>query len=375
MPINRERMLNQFLDLLRIDSPPLKEGRVAEYVLRELERMGFSCVVDDAAAKLGGETGNVIAYNAGRVQSQCLMLSAHMDTVQPTGGAEPLVEDGIVRSSGETILGADDKAAIAVILETLKALDEDGAARGPVEVVLSVAEEVGLRGARAMDLSLLRSKFGYVLDSGKPAGGLITSAPSHDLLTVRIRGKAAHAGAQPEAGVSAIQAAALAIAKMRLGRIDDETTANVGTIQGGQATNIIPDFVEVRAEARSRNADKLQAQVQHMLGCFHEGAAAVGASVDAVVERAYVTYHVPDSDSLVQWALEAGRHVGLAPTTKPGGGGSDANVFNANGIRTVVLGVGYEDVHSTSERIAVDDMVKTAEMLYELVLTVARHTR
>lgn len=375
MPINRERMLKQFLELLRIDSPPLKEGKVAEYLLSELRGMGFSCAVDNAAQTLGGDTGNLIAYKPGRVDSQCLMLSAHMDTVQPTAGLEPIVEDGIVRSGGQTILGADDKASIAIILEAVRALDEDGAPRGPLEIVLSVAEEVGLRGARAMDLSLLRSKFGYVLDSGKPAGGLITSAPSHDLLTVRIRGKAAHAGAQPEDGVSAIQAAALAIASMRLGRIDDETTANVGTIQGGQATNIIPDLVEIKAEARSRNPAKLQAQVQHMSECFHEGAEKVGASVDIAVEHAYVTYQVPDSDPLVQWAFRAGRSVGLSPTTRPGGGGSDANVFNANGIRAVVLGVGYEDVHSTSERISVEDMAKTAEMLYELVLTVAREAR
>jgi len=368
-------MLNQFLELLRIDSPPLKEGQVAQYLRRELQGMGFSCVVDDAAEALGGETGNLIAYKPGRVDAQCLMLSAHMDTVQPTTGLEPVVEDGVVRSGGDTILGADDKASIAVILEAVRALEEDGAARGPLEIVLSVAEEVGLRGARAMNLSLLKSKFGYVLDSGKPAGGLITSAPSHDLLTVRIRGKAAHAGAQPEAGVSAIQAAALAIAGMRLGRIDDETTANVGTIQGGQATNIIPDFVEIRAEARSRNASKLQAQVQHMLDCFQQGAAKVGASVDTAVEHAYSMYHVPDSDPLVQWAFQAGRSVGLSPSTRPGGGGSDANVFNANGIRAVVLGVGYEDVHSTSERIAVEDMVNAAEMVYELVLTAAREAR
>ena len=375
MPINRDRMLNQFLELLRIDSPPLKEGQVAQYLRRELQGMGFSCVVDEAAEALGGETGNLIAYKPGRVDAQCLMLSAHMDTVQPTTGLEPVVEDGVVRSGGDTILGADDKASIAVILEAVRALEEDGAARGPLEIVLSVAEEVGLRGARAMNLSLLKSKFGYVLDSGKPAGGLITSAPSHDLLTVRIRGKAAHAGAQPEAGVSAIQAAALAIAGMRLGRIDDETTANVGTIQGGQATNIIPDFVEIRAEARSRNASKLQAQVQHMLDCFQQGAAKVGASVDTAVEHAYSMYHVPDSDPLVQWAFQAGRSVGLSPSTRPGGGGSDANVFNANGIRAVVLGVGYEDVHSTSERIAVEDMVNAAEMVYELVLTAAREAR
>jgi len=375
MPINRDRLLSEFLDLLRIDSPPLREGRIAGYLEEALRSMGFSCQRDGAGEALGGQTGNLIAYKPGPVSAQPFLLSAHMDTVQPTGDLEPVVENGVVRSTGDTILGADDKASIAVILEAVRALDEDKAPRGPVEIAFSISEETGIRGARAMDLSLLRSRVGYVLDSGKPTGGLVTSAPTHDVLTVHYRGKTAHAGAQPEAGVSAIRAAAIAIAGMRLGKIDEETTANVGTIRGGQATNIIPDFVEVKAEARSRNEAKLDAQVQHMAEAFHNGAAAVGAQVEIEIERAYHAYHIPDSDPLVQWALEAGRRAGLSPGTRPGGGGSDANVFNAKGLRAVVMGVGYEDVHSTDEHVAVDDLVQAAQMVYQLALVVAEHAK
>jgi tripeptide aminopeptidase len=375
MPINRDRMLDQFLSLLRINSPPLKEGQIAAYLQNELRKLGFEVLVDSAGEATGGEVGNLIARKQGRRDAPWLMLSAHMDTVQPTEGLEPVVEGGVVRSSGNTILGADDKASLAIILEAVRALDEDEAPRGPLEVVFSIAEEIGLRGARTMDLSQLRSKFGYVLDSGKPVGGLITAAPTHDLLTVRVRGKAAHAGAQPEAGVSAIQAASAAIAAMKLGRIDEETTANIGTIHGGQATNIIPDFVEIKGEARSHSTEKLDQQVRHMIECFQQGAARYGASVEVETERAYTAYKVPDSDPLVQWAFEAGSRVGIEPTTRAGGGGSDANIFNAKGIRSVVMGVGYEDVHSTSERIAVDDMVKSAEMLYQLVLVAAERAK
>ncbi len=240
MPVNRERLLEHLVRMLEIDTPPRLESPLADLLEAELKALGFETQRDQAGEALGGDTGNLIAYRQGTVRgAPSLLFNAHMDTVQPTGGAVPVVEPEWIRSAGQSILGADDKAGIAIIMEALRSVADSGGPCGDLEVVFTICEEVGLEGANRLDVGRLRSRTAYVFDSGKPIEEICTSAPTQDDLRVKLRGKASHAGSEPEKGVSAIITAARAIAGMNLGRIDAETTANVGIIQGGKATNII----------------------------------------------------------------------------------------------------------------------------------------
>jgi tripeptide aminopeptidase len=290
-----------------------------------------------------------------------------MDTVAPTTGLEVVAEDGVFRTSGRTILGADDKCAVAAMLEAAHQISERDLPHGPLRIVLSVKEEVGLIGAMRMDVSPLRGSLGFVFDAQGPTGSIITAAPSHDIFEVHVKGKAAHAGFVPEEGVSAIEAASRGIASMRLGRIDAETTANVGSIRGGTANNVVPEEVFIKAEARSRTETKLEAQVRHMKERFEAGAAEVGARVSYTGGRAYSGYHhVPDAP-VMQLAAEGLRRAGKEPSYCPTGGGSDANVFNNRGIPTVVVTCGYENAHSVNEWVALADMRLNVEWCLGLV--------
>ena len=366
--IDKQRLERVLMDLLRINSPSKQERELADYVSAKLASLGFDVEEDDAGAKIGGNAGNVIARKPGTAQgARGLFFCCHMDTVEPTDKLEIVVEGGVIRSDGSTILGADDKAGIAAIIEALTAIVERGVPHGDIQILFDVAEEIGLLGAKSMDHGKIKADLGYVLDTGKPAGGITVSAPSHENMAVEITGKAAHAGIEPEKGISAIVAAASAIAKMKLGRIDEETTANVGRIEGGKAHNIIPDLVTVKAEARSRSEEKLAAQVQHMKSLFEEEAAKIGASAAVEVEREYDSYRWTQDDEVVRLATTAARRVGIEAEFQEGGGGSDANVFNSMGMPAVLIGVGYEGPHSSSEHIAVRDLELAAELVAAII--------
>jgi tripeptide aminopeptidase len=280
---------------------------------------------------------------------------------------KPVITNGIITSDGATILGGDDKSGVAVILEVLRALVEQGLAHPPLEVALTVSEEIGLEGAKGLDLNTLRAKEGIVLDSGGEIGSIVVAAPSQYKLRAVVHGKAAHAGAEPEKGINAIVVAAEAIAAMPLGRIDEETTANVGRIQGGTATNIVPDRVEMAGEARSHDESKLKAQVQAMTEALKMAASRHGATVEIDVERSYSTFQLSEEDAIVRRAMAAAKTLGLTPALVPSGGGSDANIFNAGGIATINVSTGMEKVHTTEERLVVDDLVKSAEFLLAIL--------
>jgi len=234
-------------------------------------------------------------------------------------------------------------------------------------VALTVSEETGLNGAKGLDLNTLRAQEGIVLDSGGETGSIVVSAPSQDNIKATVHGKTAHAGVEPEKGINAIVVAAEAIAAMPLGRIDEETTANVGRIQGGTATNIVPDRVEMAGEARSHDERKLETQVQAMTEALNKAAARHGATVEVVVERSYSTFQLSEADGVVRRAMAAANTLGLTPVLVPSGGGSDANVFNAGGIATINISTGMDKVHTTEERLAVDDLVKCAEFLLAIL--------
>jgi len=359
--INRDKLVSTFLELVQIDSPSGQEEEIARHLTAELKSLGLTVERDS--------TGNVIGRLAG--EGPPILLSAHVDTVGPGRGVKPVITNGIITSDGATILGSDDKSGVAVILEVLRALVEQGLPptqlAPPLEVALTVSEEIGLIGAKGLDLTSLRSKEGIVLDSGGDIGSIVVSAPSQYKIRAVVHGKAAHAGAEPEKGINAIVVAAEAIAAMPLGRIDEETTANVGRIQGGTATNIVPDRVEMEGEARSHDESKLETQVQAMTEALKQATAQHGATVELDVERSYSTFKLSEKDDIVRRAMAAAKTLGLTPVPVPSGGGSDANIFNAGGITTINISTGMEKVHTTKERITVDDLVKSAEFLLAIL--------
>ncbi len=372
MAIDRDRVQKTFLDLLAINSPSKRERGVADYVKPRLAEMGFEVEEDNSGNKIGGEAGNVIALRKGTAPgARAIFLCCHMDTVEPTDKLTVKIENGVVHSDGSTILGADNKGGIAAVIEGIGSFLATGAPHGDIQVLFDVSEEIGLLGAKSMDHSRIEGDLGYVLDTGAPVAGIVVSAPSHESMRVEIEGRAAHAGLEPEKGVSAIVAASNAISKMNVGRIDFETTANVGVIEGGKARNIVPDGCTVRAEARSRSEQKLVEQVEHMRRTFEDEAGRIGAKATVQTTREYSAFRFAKDDEVVRLAAEAARRVGIEPELQDGGGGSDANIFNAAGIPSVVLGVGYRDPHTPSESISLDDLAKAAEFVGALVQVAA----
>src|ERR687890_1901708 len=318
--INQERIKNLLLELVQIDSHSRKERDVAERIKKYCEELGAEVEIDDAGEKVGGNSGNVIARFPGTLPgAEPIMMSAHMDTVVPGRGVKPVVEGDIIRTDGTTVLGGDDKSGIAVIVETIRCLQENNIPHAPIDAVFSICEEVGLLGAKHVDVSKLKSKYGLVFDSDDP-GFLFTKGPSANHMEWKIYGLESHAGVAPEEGISAIKIAAEAIAEMKLGRIDDETTANIGVIEGGEATNIITNFVILKGEARSLDDSKLEAQTAHMVKCLEDAAAkyevtvegvTTKASVDSHVTREYYAMDVPDDSRVVRLVVEAASRMGL----------------------------------------------------------------
>jgi len=367
-------MLAEFFELVKITCSTRAEREVADMVKARLAALGLEVREDDVGAKIGGNCGNVLALLKGTVPSApVLMLSAHLDSVEPCARINPQRKDGVITSAGDTVLGADDKAGVASILEALRIVRENGIAHGDIQVVFTVAEEGGVNGSKNMDRSLLKADFGYVLDSGGAPGRIINAAPGQNSIKVVIRGKSAHAGVAPEEGINAIVVAGKAMAQLKQGRIDAETTANVGVIKGGQATNIVPDYVEIACEARSRNAAKLEAQTKHMVDIFEQVAAANGAKAEISVKKAYDPYVLTDDMPVVALAIQAAESIGLTPVLEATGGGSDANFFNAFGVPSAVLAVGMSKVHTTAEFIKEADLYKTAELVVEIIKAAAEY--
>lgn len=370
--INRDRLTTQFLDLAQINGPSGSERSIADYAISKLKALGLEVEEDGVGPDIGSDAGNVYATLRGTVNGGTpIFLNCHMDTVEPTAGIRILNDNGLIRTDGSTILGGDDRAGMAIVLEAVESIIEDNAPHAGVQIIFTVSEEVGLRGAKAMDHSRIKGRFGYVFDTQKPPGGLTVSAPSHETVGVQVHGKAAHAGMAPENGISAIVAASRAIARMKLGRIDEETTASIGLINGGKARNIIPDLVTIKGEARSRNEAKLAAQVEHMRDTFEQEAQAIGATVDFESIREYDCYRWSESDPIIKLATTALKRAGMEPVFQDGGGGSDANIFNSAGIPTVVVGTGYDDAHTHTEHLAIDDLVRATEFARSLILTAA----
>jgi tripeptide aminopeptidase len=374
--INQERIKNLLLEFVQIDSHSRKERDIAERIKKYCEEMGAEVEIDDAGEKVGGNSGNVIARFKGTIpDAEPIMMSAHMDTVVPGEGVKPVIEGDIIRTDGSTVLGGDDKSGCVVIIETIRCLQEQNIPHTDIEAIFSICEEVGLLGAKNVDVSKIKSKYGIVFDSDDP-GFLFTKGPSANHLEFKIHGLESHAGVAPEDGISAIKIAAEAIASMKLFRIDEETTANIGVIRGGEATNIITNLVELKGEARSLNEEKLKAQCDHMVKCFDDAAAkyevtvegkTTKAWVESKVEPEYYAMDVPDSSHVVQLVLQAASRMGLEVKTMASGGGCDANIFNRRGIQCANLGTGMRAIHTVKEWLDVKDMYASAEMTLEIL--------
>ena len=366
--INKERLLAEFLELVQIDSPTGSEKQIADSLKTRLGALGFEVSEDKAGEILGGNCGNVYGYLKGNIlQAPILLLSAHMDTVQPGTGIKPVLKQGVITSVGNTILGADDKSGIAPIMEALRTVKEQAIPHGDIQVVFCIAEEGGVNGSRNLDRVRLKADLGYVLDSGGKPGEIILEAPGQDRLKVTFKGKASHAGVAPEEGINAILAAAKAIASVRQGRIDEETTANVGTIHGGRATNIIADTVEITAESRSRNLAKMEQQTAYMCETFKRCAEELGAEAILELRRAYDPYVISKEAKVSLLAAEAAKKAGFTPVFRSSGGGSDANHLNCYGIPCAVLGTGMKKSHTFEEFIEEEDLYNSARLVLEII--------
>ncbi|MBD7983220.1 M20/M25/M40 family metallo-hydrolase [Sporosarcina sp. Sa2YVA2] len=371
--MNSQRLLDEFFELVQIDSETKHEDGIVSILKEKMEKLGFTVVEDDSKKVTGHGAGNLIASIKRTVEhADPIYFTCHMDTVVPGRGIKPVLkEDGYIYSDGTTILGADDKAGIAALFEMAKVLKEENIAHGDIQFIITAGEESGLVGAKAMDASLLKAKYGYAVDSDGKVGGIVTAAPYQAKLWTTIHGKTAHAGVAPEKGVSAINIAAKCISAMSLGRIDTETTANIGRFEGGQATNIVCDEVKILAEARSINPDKLDKQTTHMIETYEKTAKAMGGSAETELQLMYPGFSFNEDAEVVQTAMTAIRNIGRNPELMTSGGGSDGNVFNGHGVPTVTLSVGYEEIHTKNERMPREELDKLTELLIEIVRVTA----
>ena len=376
--VNRERLAQTFTDLCQISSPSRHEKAVAIHLRQLFSKLGAESISeDDSAAATGADCGNLIIRFAGNDnQRPGLFFSCHMDTVQPGEGVKVARNGDIFTSAGDTILGADDKSGIAAIIETIMVLQDSGAQHGPIEIILTTCEEIGLLGAKHLDYRQIRSQYGYALDSSG-INRVIIGAPAANKFKITVQGLAAHAGLNPEDGINAIQVAAKAIAGLRLGRLDDESTANFGLINGGVATNIVPDSLTIAGEVRSHSPAKLQRYTKDIEDAFHEtvknwpgrrivdGVERPAVTIATLAE--YPTMRLDPSAPLIRRIDAAGKAIGTDLQFVIAGGGSDANIFNGHGLPTAIIATGMDQVHTINEQLDLNHMVELTKLLFALV--------
>jgi len=375
--VNKDRLSDTFCELVKIDSPSREEKEIVLY-LKDLFEKEFNAktIIDDADKETGSNIGNLIVKLDGKLKKEPVFFNAHLDTVEPCRNINVIFENGIFKSDGKTILGGDDKAAVAILIEALRILKERDIDFGPIELLFTVCEEIGLLGAKAFDPSLLDSKAGYALDSTDP-DMVINKAPCATRFKIRIIGRAAHSGLNPEEGINAIKLTSQAISGLNLGRIDEETTCNIGIIRGGKATNIVPEVVEVEGEVRSHNKDKLKEVQDQIISVFYktireykEKKGDISSNIPRVETEVFDDYPLMDvskDDPLIKTVFKVASEQDRSLFLEATGGGSDANVFNGKGLRAIILGIGMQQVHSTQEFIRLDDMVKTVALVLGII--------
>jgi tripeptide aminopeptidase len=359
--VNKERLISSFCSLVAIDSLSYQERKMTDELSKRLKELGFEVYEDQAGEKIGGNSGNIIAKLKGNVQKDAMLFLSHMDTVAPGEGKKPIISGNRIHTDGSTVLGGDDASGIASILEMIQVLQEQGLPHGDIYVIFTVAEEMGLQGSKNLDAAAMKNvnaRYGFILDDFGNVGTIVSSAPAHAKISVSIFGKSVHAGIEPEKGINAVQILADAVYHMKLGRIDEETTANIGVINGGKAMNIVCEQVEVIGEARSRDEVKLEKQVRHMRECFEKAAQKFGGKVDFKDELLYQPINLQKSPELIKILESAAEKADIKLEYRSSGGGSDANILNGLGIPSVNLASGYYNMHTTEEYVEIDELIK-----------------
>ncbi len=373
--IKQDRLTDYTMDLITIDSPSKQEKEVAMKLKYDMEQIGAQCSFDSADEKVGGNVGNLTVKVKGNTDAPPFFFSSHMDTVSPGIGIKPHIKEGIMRSNGTTILGSDDKSGIAIIVEVIKSLKENNIPHGDIEVAFTICEEIGLLGAKYYDINNISAKHGIVLDSSTP-DRLVLRCPSAEELNFTVHGIEAHAGLCPQDGISAIKVASDAISTMTFGRIDHETTSNIGIIKGGIATNIVTGKVEVVGEVRSHDEQKLKSQVYHMTECFMNSAKKykivldgkqLEAKVEVRTERSYDRMDVGDDSFITKLVLKAVQNLRHKVKLHTTGGGCDANYFNKFGLSCANLGTGMYELHTVNEYLVLEEQQRCAKIMLETV--------
>ncbi len=364
----RESMVEEFCELVRIDAESGQEAELASVVAAKLENLGFDVTQDDAGSKFGGNAGNVIGRFPGVPGLEPILLSAHLDRVTPGKGIVPSIDGDRIVSGGDTVLAADDLGGVVAILAGIRMARAACKRLPPLEVVFTVSEEKGLRGARCLDYSQIQSKTGYIFDASSPVGVVVVQSPTHISVDATITGRAAHAAVNPEGGISAIRVAAEAIGKFPFGRVDDRTTANIGIVSGGTATNIVCEKVSFKGEIRSLDTQRALDLAKEVAEQIKTTAGGYEASAEVTTTVDYYGYTIPRDAQVVRRVEKAlamsGREAVLDSTM----GGSDGNIFNTKGIESVVIGMGAMDVHSTKESLPISELVAAGELARNIIL-------
>ena len=368
MDINQVRLVDEFTKLVSIDSPSYAERQMGDYVKNKLKSFGMTVIEDNAGEEIGGNCGNIYGYLEGSADMKPLMFCAHLDTVEPSKGKVAVIDkNGMIKSRGNTVLGADDLTGVASILEALTVLTEKNVRHRPIEVLFTVAEEVYCRGSAVFDFTKILSNEVYVLDLEGNVGTAALTAPSILSFTARIRGKASHAGFAPQKGIHAISVAADAISMIPMGNIDDETTVNIGMIGGGSATNVVPDSCAVKGEVRSLSHEKALRQAEMVKNQFERSALAMGATVDFELNVVSKAYKTPPNHPVVVRYEKVCIALGLSVVLKKTMGGSDNNVIAQNGITGIVMANAMNRCHARDEFSTIEELTKSAKLTLALM--------
>ncbi|MEG0068998.1 M20/M25/M40 family metallo-hydrolase [Cetobacterium sp.] len=364
--VQENRIVKNFLEMVKISSPSKNERAIGDYLINVLKELGLEVTEDNAGEINGGNCGNIIGVLKAEGKKKYL-FSAHMDTVVPCEKINPIVENGIIKSDGTSVLGGDDKGGIAAIIEMLQVIKENKLDHPEIVVVFSMAEEIGLLGSKAFEIEKYSIDYGFILDSSGKPGKIITKAPSAARGKLTIVGKPAHAGISPENGINALTVAAHAITKIKLGRVDAETTSNIGVVSGGQATNIVMPTVELDYEARSLSNEKLNLLLEETFEIFEKVCKEFGATFENKVNVEYPGFALDDNEKVIEIVMDACKKIDLKGETASSGGGSDTNIYNSKGIPSVNLAVGMTKVHTLEEYIEIKDLVDLSKMLVEII--------
>lgn len=366
--VNADRIIKLFMEMVEVSSISGQEGAFRDYLKRYFSDRGLQCEEDDAGRLLGGDSGNLLIRITGTLDTRPILFLNHMDTVVPGLGIKAVLgDDGVIRSDGSTILGSDDKAGVAAVLEAYEILIEKGLDYPPLELLFTVSEEQGLLGAKSFDYSQLKAPIAYALDSGGAPGTIVCKSPSQNEIEYRVTGKAAHAGINPEEGINAIQLMSKALAIMPCGRIDEASTCNFGTIIGGTARNIVAAKCTVKGEARSLSRAELDRLTGELTGTFIREVEKNGGRAEVEVKLLYPEITLDAEEEVVRLAVAAAESIGLEAKLISTGGGSDASIVNGNNIRCANLGIGMNAVHTTEEFIRVEDLIHDAELVLAII--------